>query len=98
MDPLLIRSCLWLQLTPRGILKLLEKEDIAVHIETTILCSAMIKATESQLPSSHIKVTKFSVFAIHAPPTVVSERRYFPNAPWGKVDMENQRVIQITRW
>ena len=40
---------------------------------------------------------KFSVFAIRAPPTVALERRYFPNAPWKEVDMENPHVIPITR-
>ncbi len=49
----------------------------------TVLC----QASESQ----------FSVFPIRAPPTVASERCYFPNAPWEKVDTENPRVIQITR-
>ena len=35
-------------------------------------------------------------FAIGAPPTVASERRYFPKTPWETVDMENPRVTNVT--
>ncbi|XP_072028883.1 E3 ubiquitin-protein ligase rnf213-alpha-like isoform X2 [Amphiura filiformis] len=65
MDPLLIRSCLWLQLTPGGILMMLDNELIDAHIETPLLCSAMIRAIGYQQLPLHTQHAQDILAVLH---------------------------------